>query len=572
MKTTFVKKSTALVLLATLAACGGSNGNAALGAANAIPAAAPNVAAKRPVLHPHFPANIIQNIVGIGDSLTAGYQAGGFLGATNVKNPLNTTPPFNLVPPGQESGFWAVLREQADVANGGHLTASVDGMYDPATSPLPLIAGPGLNNQVVSSASTIVGELKSGNTCADDNGFNQAGYQLNGITRTRLNPFSTAIRDFGVPGITLHEANVMTQPTSPTCNEIPGVPGLLSQIVAGESSTFYPVLGGYNKRVYNPTMVNIAASVNPSLATVWLGANDLLKFMGSGGLFTAGDNTPAEVETDLRATIQRMEAANSAVVVANLPEVLHLAYFSNMQTPSNLKICNVQQYFACFLSEFTGASPQAAAKVTAQIAAAYGLSAPGCVAASTTAPCGYLTLPGALSVIAALSAGKPVPNLDPTGPGSGLGNSYITPSLAGRIQALNLTINQGISQAAKAEGVPLVDVATILNGIASGDKSNHYYRQASGINPGVCCTLVFLGGFLSFDGLHPSNTGYATIAFYFIKTINEFYHTKMQEDNIRDIYSGKKPYRFADPYAPQVVHDLEPMSNGHGGFTLRSLR
>ena len=51
------------------------------------------------------------------------------------------------VPQGQENGFWADLWEEA---SGLSLDDAIDKVYDPTTSPLPLIKGPGLNNQIIS--------------------------------------------------------------------------------------------------------------------------------------------------------------------------------------------------------------------------------------------------------------------------------------------------------------------------------------------------------------------------------------------------------------------------------------
>ena len=59
---------------------------------------------------------------------------------------------------------------------------------------------------------------------------------------------------------------------------------------------------------------------------------------------------------------------------------------------------------------------------------------------------------------------------------------------------------------------------------------------------------------LSFDGLHPSNTGYALIAYEFISTINKAYGTHIPQIDYRAVYDGKRcsngAYCFADPYAP----------------------
>ncbi len=129
MKFSSLKKSFALITLAAVAACGGSgsSGSSIPSGGNPGP--------------PH--GSPLGRIVGVGDSLTAGYQSNGFLGATGFKNPFF---PGQQVPPNQPNGFWALLDEQA---SGKPVDKAVADMYDPAVSPLPLIAKPGLNNQIV---------------------------------------------------------------------------------------------------------------------------------------------------------------------------------------------------------------------------------------------------------------------------------------------------------------------------------------------------------------------------------------------------------------------------------------
>ncbi len=110
------------------------------------------------------------------------------------------------------------------------------------------------------------------------------------MQRVRMNPRSTSIRDVGVPGLTMHEANTLKAPQTSTCKSLPGIPGLLNLIIAQESGTFWPVLGNFTYLGPHLTEVNAAASKHPTLATVWLGANDVLKYMGSGGRFTGGES------------------------------------------------------------------------------------------------------------------------------------------------------------------------------------------------------------------------------------------------------------------------------------------
>jgi hypothetical protein len=200
-----------------------------------------------------------------------------------------------------------------------------------------------------------------------------------------------------------------------------------------------------------------------------------------------------------------------------------------------------------------------------QLADKYHLVPPGgCVPASLTKPCGYLTLPGVIETSQyALANQGALPDLDcahpaphcKAVPGSGLGMNYITPEFAAKVQALNNIVNQGINETARATHVPLVDATTIFAGIFSADPKNPYFQEATSINPGVCCALGYLfGGLLSFDGIHPSNTGHALVASAFIATINKAYGTSIPQVNVGDTYRGtrchNKRYCFHDPYAP----------------------
>jgi lysophospholipase L1-like esterase len=542
MKLSSVHKAIALGAFAALAACGGGGAG---GPSAVLPG---REAASRQ-------GAVLTQIVAAGDSLTAGYQADGFLGATSVKNPLY---PGKHVHPSQENGWWALLDEQA---SSKPLETAIAQIYDPSISPLPLIQGPGLDNQIVPAGPSPFfpfGQLKTGDVCTDNHGFNQAGYLFRGSTRVRMNPTSTTIRNVGVPGITLHEANVIHQPQTTTCSPLPGIPGLLSDVVAEESGTFWPVLRNFTNLGPHLTEVNAAASRHPTLATIWLGANDVLKYMGSGGRFVGGDRNAGQAESDLRAAIGTLQHAGARVVVANLPSILETGFFQRVTIPKRLADCKIATYAYCLIAQ-QGFSTN----VVSELAKRYHLATPqGCKPTSLSKPCGYLTLPGVVEVISYHSTTGQIPNLDcakpaphcKSVPGSGLGMNYITPEFAGKVQSLNNAVNTGIDDAARSSRVPLVDVTAIFDGLASGDPANPYFAEAASINPGKCCTLGFLYGILSFDGLHPSNTGYALIAYDFIKTINKAYGTQIPEVDVQAVYSGtrcsNKQYCFPDPYAP----------------------
>ncbi len=58
---------------------------------------------------------------------------------------------------------------------------------------------------------------------------------------------------------------------------------------------------------------------------------------------------------------------------------------------------------------------------------------------------------------------------------------------------------------------------------------------------------------MSLDGIHPSNTGYALVAYAFIDTINKAYGAHIPQVDLVKVYNGtrcsNKKYCFPDPYA-----------------------
>jgi lysophospholipase L1-like esterase len=324
------------------------------------------------------------------------------------------------------------------------------------------------------------------------------------------------------------------------------------------------------------TEVNAAAQLKPTLALVWLGANDVLKFMGSGGLFHGGDSSPGQAASDLRQTIGTLRRAGAHVVVANLPNILETPYFMRVTIPSpSICVKNVQTYITCVFEEVLQVSPSTAAGLTARIAASYHLATPnGCEPTSTSEPCGYVTLQGTFAIIDYYHEHGKLPDLDNGKPGSGLGMFYITPAFAAKVQALNSVVNDGIATAAQRTSTPMVDVASIFSGIASGDKSNPYFRLATSISPAnECCTLGFEGGLVSFDGLHPSNTGYALLASAFISVINGAYGTGIPQINVKAAYNGTRcgntSYCYPDPYAPPCAQNPALCGPSSGGIVDR---
>ncbi|MDE2482656.1 MAG: hypothetical protein KGN02_10745 [bacterium] len=460
----------AVLALGALAACGGPTSSTAI----------PNTGGNGSVPQPATAGML----VGVGDSLTAGYQSSGFLGDPTVTNP-NSGYPSGAVPPGQEAGWWADMYNQ------------MTGVANSAAGVLPLIKGPGLASQIVIGTSAANLLYTTHSSC---DAFNQQGFSSSAWTNTRMNP-SAGVADLAVPGITMHEAVAMKgpitgPPTGANCGytTLPNDPtsGGLQSLVAGESELFYPVLGGYLPGLgSNLTMLNAAVSLKPQLTTVWLGANDILKYSFSGGIPQPVSDTPQQMATDLTQIVTTLTKAGSKVLVADLPDVLSSAQFF----PQTKLSADLQSL---------GIPSAAAGAIVSYVGTQYGVTAGG-----------YLTETGFLSIVQGCNLAPATcvtPQLDPNGAGSGLGGAYLTPAFAGQVQALNDAYNQAIDGVAKSSGtsVALVPINQIFKGVAQTG-----YSVAGFPLP---FTLHFGGGLVSWDGLHPSNTGYAVIANAFIQT------------------------------------------------------
>ena len=125
-------------------------------------------------------------------------------------------------------------------------------------------------------------------------------------------------------------------------------------------------------------------------------------------------------------------------------------------------------------------------------------------------------------------------------PGSGLGTNYITPEFAGKDSGAQRRDQPGHRRC--RDGRRTFRSSTFRRSstdLRAAIRPNPYFR-ASGIDQSGrfaarwdTCTDI-----LSFDGLHPSNTGYALIAYDFIETINKAYGTHIPEVDVKAVYDG----------------------------------
>jgi lysophospholipase L1-like esterase len=528
------KSSSLLALFAVatlLAGCGGNGYGGALG---------PAPSAGKP---PPSSSQITNTIVGLGDSLTFGEQSDADLGATTVSLAgyvQFTSIGLNAVPPTQESGFFSLF--YSDAKGMTWLEQA-----NPATSVLPLVAGPGLGDQILPANPADTGGvpfamLPSAIQASACDAFNQSAYAFANAATVRMNPTAKTY-DLGVPSLTLAEAIGMRQPLTTTCVELYNPPANMAQaeldglqsLIGGESELFYPVMERYATPTNPESPLQAVEALNPTLTTVWLGANDVLRFIFSGGTAPGVDTTEAQAQKDLTTIISSLKHSGSDVIVATIPDVLETPQFTVVGVPASQAQCSYQTWLPCLLVDF-GYTYSNAVLATEGLESVDAFLAPSGGQNASLTEAGLLTLVESGGNPASLTANEN-------------GSDYVTAAFAPRVAAVNTAINNGIVAAAQAEGVPVVRVDQIFDGIYNATGS--YFAETASINPPKCCTLAFGGGLVSFDGLHPSDTGYALLAQVFAQTANTAFGLSLAAINPASAYTGGTgiyaPY--PDPYA-----------------------
>jgi len=461
-------------------------------------------------------------------------QGSGELGMVTTAPGISALPNA-LVQPTQTNGFWALMYAQK---NGIALDPAIgvwntDTLLGQSGSPLPLISQPGLGAELVVSALN-AGFAPTHSSC---DGFNNAAFGASTWASTRINP-GGPIADLGVPGITMHEAVTMTAPltgapNAPGCGYavVPNDPtsGALQSLVNSESGNYYPVLGQFRGVVASPTLLNDAVYLKPQLTAVWLGGNDLLKFIFSHGQSPATDS-PTQFASDLTQIVTTLEGSGSKVVVGNLPDILGNPATNEAPVPQFFP----QPKLSADLQALGVPAPLADANA-AYVSAHY-----------TMGNGGFLTETGFFNMLGQIKAtGTTTPNLDPAGAGSGAGGEYLDQAFAAQVIALNDGYNQAINQIAGATNSGLADVQTTFQQLGAAGVP---------LAPGCTLTLQFGGGIISFDGVHPASTGYALVANIFIGAADTKFGLAIPPLSNAQIGSIAQN----DQYNPCVVKSLNP--------------
>ena len=261
------------------------------------------------------------------------------------------------------------------------------------------------------------------------------------------------------------------------------------------------------------TAMQQAMEQNPTFITCWIGNNDVLGYATGGG---EGAPTPvADFERDYKILIDSLSSTGASIVTANIPDVTAIPFFStippvviNPETNTPVEDANGNPVYILGVNPATDLI-----LITAKGALAQGYGIPESLG----------------------------------GNGQDLPGEYV-------LDASEITIakeaaanfNAIIADVCAAKDIPVVDVNAFLNDVAA-----HGYEY----NGFTFTSKLVTGGLFSFDGVHPSTSGYAVIANLWIDKINEHFNASIPYVNVLD-YMKDIPAPAPDQMAGKAVYGI----------------
>lgn len=305
---------------------------------------------------------------------------------------------------------------------------------------------------------------------------------------SRLNPFQQAA-DLAIPGASVGQALTARPDGVAVVDPVndPFGSDVWTELILGLPGLFQGV---------SRSQVEWAEALAPTTVFAWIGNMDAL------AAAVAGDATlltPVEqFRAAYRELIDRLAATGAAVVVATIPDVSVIPYF----TPAEA------------------------------VAAAVGLPLEAIGPVLGIAP-GDLLLPEAFALVGPILAGAvagPLP-----------ANTVLDAGEVAAIRARTRAFNRIIAVEALARHAALVDVHGLLDcvsrrGLVVGERR---------------LTTDFGGGLFSLDGIHPTNTGYAVLANAFIRELRLRFGARIPMVDLAMIAAE-------DPLVPPPTGESEP--------------
>ncbi len=372
-----------------------------------------------------------------------------------------------------------------------------------------------------------------------------AGQGTTEITSKLSGPFN----NMGIPGAKSYELLA------------PGY-GSLAGLAVGAANPYFVRFSSSE----SASVIGDAASQGATFFSLWAGANDILLYATGGGTgvdqtgnldpstYSRGDVTDPNVFASVMNTILQAMTANGADgVVANLPNVTDIPYFTTVPhnpvpldeaTAAFLNSASAYGAYNAGLAQVQGfglISEEELAKRTITFSAGAG-NAVVIIDEDLTDLTGVnpalinmrqATAEDLLVLTASRVIGTLANPADPTsiqGVGVPLGDQWVlTPEEQQIVANATMAFNQTIAALATSYDLAFVDANALMTQIK---------EQGIQLADGSSVTATFAtGGGFSLDGVHPAPRGYAIVANAFIEAINAKYGSNLPGVNPLD-YTG----------------------------------
>lgn len=292
---------------------------------------------------------------------------------------------------------------------------------------------------------------------------------------------------------------------------------------------FYSIVMEQSELAKNaPNLHNQVAKQEPTLITFWLGNNDVLNFVTSGG---EGQNptAPGNFQQLYQGSAQAMAATDASVVVYNIPDVTSIPFVFYLRL-------QLEQQGAIVYNTETG---------TYQLVTQQGnfniyIDVDG---NSEVMRQDDFPLLSASSYFAQVQAGNVAPPIQPQNAipdeyvldGKTINDQDPTNSELEQAAGAVAQYNAIIESTASSSGFTLVDINAIFGNIIAGFQSSGGQQgyQTNGLN-----LRPVPGELFSFDGIHPTNRGSAVIANETIKAMNNGLGSDIDLINVAKIPEG----------------------------------
>lgn len=275
-----------------------------------------------------------------------------------------------------------------------------------------------------------------------------------------------------------------------------------------------------------PNIHSQVATQNPTFITFWLGNNDVLNYITSGGHrpFTAVNT----FQNLYQSSVQTLAGTDASVVTYNLPNATSIPFVflanatliedGTLNVNPQTGVIELAQANAPIWIQRTDPNNPGAIQDTVEMRA----TVPG-------------QFPGDFFL---LSAQSQLDDLFTQGVGLSPQNPIPSPLVldSGELtqaETLVAQYNGIIEAAAGSAGFGLVDINGIFNNVIENFQSN-----GGGYNADELTLQPVPGSLFSLDGVHPGNRGYAVIANETIRVMNETFGSSVDQIDISDIPEG----------------------------------